>query len=114
MNRHIAIAIACTVATAAFAGDITLDPNPFVSTASRAQVREELAGFRQAGVNPWADDYNQLAHYGGTLTRSEVKAGFLGARNEVAAFGGEDSGSTYLARSHAPAPHRVHDIARAE
>jgi hypothetical protein len=114
MNRHVAIALACTLATAAFAGDITVDPNPFVSTASRAQVREELAGFRQAGVNPWADDYNQLAHYGGTLTRSQVKAGFIGARNEVAAFSGEDSGSMYLARSHAPARQRANEMARAE
>jgi hypothetical protein len=115
MNRHFAIAIAaCAAATAAFAGDITVDPNPFVSTATRADVRQEFAGFRQAGVNPWADDYNQLSHYAGSLTRAQVKEGFIGSRAEVAAFSGEDSGSMYLARSKAPALHRVHELARAE
>ena len=38
----------------ACAGEITVDPEPFVSVASRAQVQQELQQF-QASANPWAD-----------------------------------------------------------
>lgn len=100
MNRHIAIAlsVACLGAAPAFADDITMEPHPFVSTMTRAQVLDELQAFRQSGVNPWADDYNPLAHAAGTMTRAEATAEFLRARSTVAAFTGEDSGSSFLAR----------------
>lgn len=116
MNRHIAIAIliACgSTASAYAAGDITVDPNPFVSTASRAQVREELAAFRHGGVDPYADSYNQLSQFHGGLTRSEVKAEFRAGRNEAEAFSGEDSGSIYLARKARTMP-RGTELAHAE
>ena len=118
MKRHlatvIAIAIVCGAAANAFASDITEDPNPFVSTASRAQVREELAAFRQASVNPWADDYNQLAEFRGSVTRAQVKSAFLTSRDEVQAFSGEDSGSIYLARGDASTMHRAIELSYAE
>ena len=101
MNRSIAIAIALFGAAAgsAFADDITVDPHPFVSTASRAQVKEELRQFRQSGPSPWADDYNQVPLARSGLTRAEVRAEFFRSRSAVAAFSSEDSGSSYLARA---------------
>jgi hypothetical protein len=104
MNRNFALSLAIALAAAgnAFADDITIDPHPFVSTASRAQVQDELRQFRQAGANPWADDYNPLAEFHGSMTRAEVTAGFLASRNEVAAMGAEDSGSSYIARTNTP------------
>lgn len=52
MNRHLVIALApaCGAAGNAFADDITVDPNPFVSWASCAEVGEELAAYRKAGT----------------------------------------------------------------
>lgn len=93
---------AAAAAGSAIADDITIDPNPFVSTASRAQVQEELLHYRVAGINPWADDYNPLAQFHGSMSRDQVVADFHASRTAVAAFCGEDSGSTYLARMDAP------------
>ena len=105
MNRTHALSLAIVLVAAgnAFADDITIDPHPFVSTASRAEVQEELRRFRLAGHNPWADEYNPVAHFRGSLTRAEVTAEYMGSRATVAAFTGEDSGSTHLARTHMPA-----------
>lgn len=116
MNRNLAIAIAlgCATCGAAFADDITVDPTPFVSTASRAEVLEELRQSRVAGVNPWADDYNQLAHFRGTMTREQVTDDFLATRDSVAAFAAEDSGSSYLARSKDPGPGGAVEVAQVE
>lgn len=108
MNRNFALSlcIACGCCGAAFADDITIDPNPFVSTMTRAQVREDLRQFQASGTNPWADDYNQLAGLSGSATRAEARADFLASRKMVAAFSGEDSGSSYLAKMNAKP--RVH------
>jgi hypothetical protein len=116
MNRKYAIsaAIALVAAGTAWADDITIDPNPFVSTASRAQVQAELMQFRTAGTDPWADDYNQLAQFRSGMTRAEATAGFLASRAAVAAYTSEDSGSSYMARMNAPAIHRTTDVAHAE
>ena len=103
----IALAIACAATGNVFADDITTDPHPFVSTLTRAQVQAELKAFRDSGVNPWADDYNQLAHFQSTTTRAQVMADFMASRDSVAAMGGEDSGSSYMARSRAPSPIHV-------
>jgi hypothetical protein len=100
MNRNLALALvsACMAAGPAFADDITVDPHPFVSTLTRAQVQEELNQFRHGGVNPWADAYNLVPQPRGTSTRAEVKAAYLASRNEAAAFNGEDSGSASMSR----------------
>lgn len=105
MNRTLALSlcIACGAAGTAFADDITVDPTPFVSTATRAQVREELRQFQKSGVNPWADDYSQMAQFHGTKTRAEVTADYMASRDMVSAMGSEDSGSAYLTRSAAAA-----------
>lgn len=117
MNRNLAfaMAVACVAAGPAFADDITVDPNPFVSTLSQAQVREELRQFRRSGVNPWADEYDQLAQFRSTRTRGEVTAEFVASRNVVAAFMGEDSGSDYLAHAAAARGQRAApSVARAD
>lgn len=108
MNRHLALALVAAVAAAAaaspaFADDITIDPTPFTSTRSRAEVIGEMQQFRQAGANPWADEYNPLAEFRSDRTREQVTLEFQATRASVAALTGEDSGSMYLARITAPA-----------
>jgi recombinational DNA repair protein RecT len=113
MNRNFALALCIASASigTAFADDITIDPNPFVSTMTRAQVNEELRQFRTSGVNPWADDYNQLAQARSTMTRGQVRAAYIAARDEVAALDAEDSGSSYLARVAAARHDRATELA---
>jgi hypothetical protein len=116
MNRNFALAlfVACAASGPVFADDITIDPHPFVSTASRAQVMDDLRQYRQSGVNPWADDYNPIAHAKSTMSREQVTAEYIASRGMVAAFSGEDSGSSYLASSAARARPAKTDLARAE
>lgn len=119
MNAHYAFALVVAAAGAAAAinaraDDITIDPNPFVSTATRAQVNEELRQFRASGVNPWADDYNPMLVAQSTKSRSEVRAEYMADRAEVAAMTGEDSGSTYFMRVARAAHRNGTDLARAE
>jgi hypothetical protein len=116
MTRTHALCLSLVLAAAgnAIADDITIDPHPFVSTATRAEVQEELRQYRMAAVNPWADDYNPLAQFRSTLTRAEVMAEFHASRTAVAAFNGEDSGSIHLARANTPADSRAIVVARAQ
>jgi hypothetical protein len=67
------------------------------SSLTRAQVRAELRAFQQQGPNPWADEYDQLADFRSSRTRSEVAAEFRRSREEAEAMTAEDSGSRYLA-----------------
>lgn len=100
MNRKTAIAFVVAAAAAAgnaFADDITVETNAFVSSNSRAQVQAELAQFKQAGVNPWSIAYNPLRGFQSTKSRAEVVADYIASRDGVAAMTGEDSGSAYLA-----------------
>ena len=114
MNRKHAVLFAAVLATGtAFADDITIDPHPFVSTASRAQVKEELRQFRSSGVDPWADDYNVLREPHGGMSRAGVMAEYKADRAEVSALTGEDSGSAYLARV-AHITHRNTELAKGE
>ena len=115
MNRILIAAFVAATAAAAgqafadttLAGDISIDPHPFVGTRTRADVQAELAGFRASGVNPWADEYNPVAQFHSTRTPDEVKAEFMQSRNEVSAMNGEDSGSAYLASRQPQGPVRV-------
>ena len=104
MNRNIAFALVLSAAAVgnAFADDITIDPNTFVSSRSRAEVQAELAQYKQAGVNPWSMSYNPLRGFQSTKSRDQVTAEYLASRNEVAALNGEDSGAAFLARRAAP------------
>jgi hypothetical protein len=65
--------------------------------ATRADVQAQLAGSRQAGVNPWSTSYNPLKSFQGSRTRAEVRAEYIASRDSVAAMTREDSGSAYLA-----------------
>ena len=97
MNRKIATALLIVAAVGnATADDITVDPTPFVSTKSRAEVRAELDRFKQAGINPWSMTYDQLQALQSSKTRAEVTAEYLASRKEVMALTSEDSGSAYL------------------
>lgn len=71
----------------------------FVSGKSRAEAQAELAQFKAAGVNPWSTTYNPLRALKTSTSRADVSAAYVAARDEVAAFDGEDSGSAYLAQA---------------
>ncbi|GAB3759827.1 hypothetical protein GCM10028796_07410 [Ramlibacter monticola] len=95
--------ILATAAVSAFADDITIDPHPFVSSRTQAEVQAELAQYKQAGVNPWSASYNPLKTFRSAKTHAQVEQEYLAARDEVRAMTAEDSGSSYLAQ------HRVRD-----
>lgn len=69
------------------------------ATLSREAVQTELAQYRREGVNPWSKSYNPLKAFRSTSSRADVTAQYVEARDRVAAFTGEDSGSAYLARN---------------
>lgn len=97
MNRNTVIALVLAAAAGtSFADDITIEATPFISSATRAEVQAELKSFKQSGVNPSSNRYNPLTHFTGQRTRAEVTAEYIDARDEVAAFAGEDSGSVEL------------------
>lgn len=111
MNRKIAIALATLVAAGStFADDITIDPVPFQSTATRAQVQAELAAFKKSGVNPWSNSYSQVRNFKSSKSRAEVVAEYIASRDRVAAMTREDSGSAYLARNGEPSGSRVDSV----
>ncbi len=93
----------------AYADDITIDPTPFVSSRTRAEVRAEIMG--QAEVlrgesAEWAMQQNAVVGPS-TLTSGQAKAEYIAARREVNALNGEDSGSAYLASLPRPMQDRV-------
>ena len=94
--KRILFAICLAAAGSAFADDITIESTPFVSSRARAEVIAEVQQARNEGMHPWADTYDQLQAFQSTLTREEVTAEYLLSRDEVQAFNGEDSGSSYL------------------
>jgi hypothetical protein len=99
-NAHrFLLAALCAAALTAHAADWENDgwrPVDVASTRTTAQVRAELDGFKK-GPNPWAADYNPLAQFKSTRTRTEVQAEYLAEREAVAAMNREDGGSAYLA-----------------
>jgi hypothetical protein len=100
MNRYLlasVLALAAASANVAFADDITVETQPFVSSLSRADVLAQLQEYRAARVNPWSTSYNPLARFQSDRTRADVSAEYLQSRDEVAALNGEDSGSSWLA-----------------
>ena len=116
MHRPIASALAFsgTVAAATLAAglsllpgparadDITVDPTPFVSTRSRAEVRAEVlqgAAQLRAGASEWALQQGQPVQMAGGLSRDQVRADYIAQRDAVQAMTGEDSGSAALARA---------------
>ena len=105
---HAKTTLSALVLAAGFAGQVaaetpTIVDETFTSTRTRAEVLAELADFRAARVNPWADDYDALAGFRSTASAQAVRADFLASRGQVRALHGEDSGSMYLAQRHGPA-----------
>lgn len=114
MKRNsLSLALAGLLALAGFAAHAeTPDPSGqyairTVSKSTRAQVQAELKRFQASGVDPWSDEYDQLAGFRGTKTRAEVQREFLASRDEVKAMTAEDSGAAWLA-SHRPVNARRH------
>lgn len=99
MNRKFALAFVVAAAAAgnAFADDITVETNPFVSTLTRAEVQAQLSQRSAATNNPASIQYNPLANFTSTLSREQVVADYIANRDRVAAMTGQDSGSVYLA-----------------
>ena len=114
MSRNLAIALVLATAAAgnAFADDITVETTPFVSTMTRAEVQADMQQARSSGVDPWAQDYDQLAGFRSERTRADVTAEYTAERASVSALNGEDSGSVLLASRDLPSP--VAHIAAAE
>ena len=80
-----------------FAGDISVETKPFVSTKSRAEVRAELDAYRKEGVDLWAQHYNPLTSFVSSKSRAQVTAELRADPQAAAALTGEDSGSRQLA-----------------
>ena len=112
MNRKLAttLTIASTAAAAfafaaitsgnAYADDITIDPNPFVSTRTRAEVQAEVMGQAEAlrmASSEWSMQLGAPVSPHSTLTRVQAKQEYIATRHEVNALNAEDSGSSYLA-----------------
>ena len=109
MNRNLksSLAFAGTAAAAlalaamtgaAYADDITIDPTPFVSTKSRAEVRAEVLGQAEQIRMAWGEGSPGMnaTPFRSTLTRAQVRDEYIASRDQVNAFNGEDSGSAYL------------------
>jgi len=97
MNRKIALTLvlASIAAGSAFAETPATGAMIFKATMTRDQVRAELAQHRKAGVDTFADGYNQLSDFRSARTRAEVRSEFMAAREMVSALNGEDGGSGY-------------------
>lgn len=68
------------------------------ATARKKQPPPHVARTKR-GVHPRPAGRNQVVRAGLTRERAEVRDEYIAAREQVAAFGGEDSGSAYLARA---------------
>lgn len=97
MNRKIVSALVLAAAAGSALAEGPLQhAEPFVGTRTRAEVQDELATYKRAGVNPWAFNYNHLRGFASSTTREQVQAEYIASRNEVAALHREDSGSAYF------------------
>jgi hypothetical protein len=100
MNCQFALAVVLATSAAgitAFADDISMEPVAAGPTLESPAARS-VAELR-------AEEYKLQTGLGSPArTRAEVTAGFMAARDRVAAFNREDSGSSYLAQqAQAPA-----------
>ena len=95
-----ALAMAAIASGNAYADDITVDPTPFVSSRTRAEVRADVIGQGEAlrmASSEWSTQLNTAMPPHSTVTRAQVSQEYIATRREVNAFNGEDSGSAYLA-----------------
>ena len=98
--------VAATLAAACMAGSAhaeypSMDIINFVGTRTLADVRSEVMNDRalvSTASNEWTTSPRQQPMSTG-LTRAEVQAEYLDARDEVRAITAEDSGSSWLAHA---------------
>jgi len=110
MNRNLASVLTVTTTAAAvfavaaiasgnaYADDITIDPTPFVSTKTRAEVTAEVMGRAEQlriASSEWS--MNQSFQPNSSYTRAQATAEYIASRDEVNARNAEDSGSSYFA-----------------
>ena len=100
----VAALLLAAFAGSALADDPTIVNDQFAGSRTRAEVNAELAAYRAAGVNPWANSYQPLKYFRSATSREAVVADYLASRNEVRALTGEDSGSAYLAQARGVLP----------
>lgn len=106
MNPHLASSLALVAAAAAaslvvasgnaYADDITIDNTPFISKASRADVRSE---FKRSGVSPlteWNTQQGERVQSDPSYTGSQARSDYIRSRGEVWSVTSEDSGSSYF------------------
>lgn len=94
------LALAAIASGNAYADDITIDPTPFVSSRTRAEVQAEVMGQSEAlrmASSEWGTQLNTATLPQSTVTRTQVQQEYITTRNEVNALNAEDSGSSYLA-----------------
>jgi hypothetical protein len=100
MNRKLATALFTLAAVAggnAFAeSPLAGGADHFAGGKTRAEVQAELQAYKQAGVNPWSTSYNPLRGFTSAKSRAQVAGEYISARDQVAAFTSEDSGSAWL------------------
>jgi hypothetical protein len=97
--------IAATLAASLMAGNAMAEgpiviesSTPFTSTRSRADVRAEVLeprGAVSAAHTEWALQHPMMQADAGGRTRAQARSEYIGARDEVRAFNGEDSGSAF-------------------
>lgn len=117
MNRNLTsvLSLAATAAAAvavaiasgsAYADDITVDPTPFVSTKSRAEVRAELLGqaqsVRASAGGEWSLQDNQVPLIKSSYTSEQAMAEYKVSRDLVRALNSEDSGSAFFIKGPVP------------
>jgi hypothetical protein len=95
-----AFAFAAMASGNAYADDITIDPTPFVSSRTRAEVQSEVMGQAEAlriASSEWSMQQNAEVLPQSAVTRAQVIKEYIATRHEVNALNAEDSGSSYLA-----------------
>ena len=98
------LAAACMASTA-HAEYPSVDILNFVGTRTTGDVREEVMSDRalvSTASNEWSTQRYQSQPMDRSLTRGEVRDGYLDARDEVHAMTAEDSGSSWLSQAHTP------------
>ncbi|MDP3858494.1 MAG: hypothetical protein Q8Q73_12120 [Stagnimonas sp.] len=98
----ISVTLAALAPSDAYADDISIDNATFTSSRSRAEIRAELLGQPAAwkmNAGELALQYNHLPPVRSVATREQVKAEYKASREYVNRLLGEDSGSSYFARS---------------
>ncbi|HSW20546.1 MAG TPA: hypothetical protein VLJ86_25210, partial [Ramlibacter sp.] len=85
----------------AFAESPLMAEDPFVSTRTRAEVQAEARAdraHRPAGIE-WALQQNDQQTHASGLSRAQVAAEYIAAREQVREMTSESSGSEYFSRA---------------